>query len=294
MKKHLILILLLITFKVVKSQGELNKFFDRADSQATRLDSLKKIYSSSYSDTIINGIKLKQISKYSNYYYGRIEIKDGKVLEDHPPDALTLNDCNPCYLYGYRKNGTLWSEGVMLMDCVYGHYIRYYPNGKVAFTSNAIPDTSGKHCSNTHGESIVYSRYGDKLASEFWNCGRLRSIVPYHVNTSGDVKFVIEGKVLLINDTIKIGDLEKITMHPDSFQNAELSKGYNVSVQVYQNEKRASWGWDENEQGFKDGKLMARLRENQLDLKQEMQMKVNIMWKVGNEFIETHYLTIRN
>ena len=254
------------------------------------------LFSQNQVDTLINGIHLKVISRYSSgpyqsiFYNGRLEIKGGKVISPQAPASLTYDSCYPCYLYEYRQDGSLWEEGVYLTDCPYGPTIRYFTNGKIAYTSNSIPDTSGLFCSVLHGEAVSYSRYGEKLLTEYWHYGNLIRILPTHVNASGDVNFLIGNRTLLINDTVSLDNLDGMHMQPDSLQNTELLNKIVLYFIVRQNGKHSTIMRHDNIQMFRGSELIDELRKKEFNLNQEMDMQILINQKEANEIIETHYL----
>lgn len=303
MKWNLILTLISFTFaQKIYSQGELDRYLAVNDSLQKRADSI--IASGTY-DTIVNNIKYKKISCYSpdmfhhNHYYGKLQFKDGKLDGEY---FEVDTKCEPCYLYDYRHNGAIYTEGVYKgEECSMGYTIRYYSNGQINFTYNIAPYENEIGCPGIiDGKETYYDRYGDSLYSQYWNLGKLLKQTPYQVNKSGDVKFQIEGRTLLINDTIKLSEFEKIKLFPDTIKNPELASGYNVKFHVEQTYPHKHKNFKklfnstcrmDNLRNFNDKEFAVCLKKY-LHLKKNMNLIIFIDHSDRNEMFEPHFLTL--
>jgi hypothetical protein len=276
----------------VYSQEILDNFIEKQRVQEMHEDSIRNIYSGIYSDTVVNGVKLKMISEYPPYdhYYGKLIFNNGKISGNQQKIHLNENDLYPCYFFHYRSDGTLWDEGVFMGDCIYGPYIRYYTNSQISFTSNYISSSLGDQCSVIDGETVCYSRYGDKIISEFWNKGKLIRLSPYNNSFNGDVKFIVGDEFLSINDTLKITDLKQITLQADSEKNPELKSGFQLNVQVWQKKKHFLHYWYNDLKSFANSNFIDDLKKGNIKIDKPLQMSIEILWKQKNEFIEKHFL----
>lgn len=287
MNKILIFLILFLTLnQEAISQNALDQFIETPFN------------SGCLTDTIVNNQKLKVFSEFQTqfskleFYCGKIEIKDGRILGDQQPSNMKIDYCDPCYLYLYRDDGTLWQEGVFLTDCIYGPTVKYFRDGKIALVGNYIPDTSriSGRCSIKHGDFVIYNHYGVKTLSEFWENGKLVRIFPEILKENGDVVFIKNDDLLLINDTIRLEAFRKIQLRPDTNHNIALKDGFFVLMEISQKENVTNFFRFDNLHTFNDKIFISTLKKKGIKIKNAMQMQIDIYKSKENEIIETHFL----
>jgi antitoxin component YwqK of YwqJK toxin-antitoxin module len=99
---------------------------------------------------------------YRPYYLGPQDVNN----HDGSNNRVTndIDNCTPCWLRYFNKDGLLLQEGLSYMDCALGKRIEYYLSGNIKvirfFKTNETGNWTDFPCSVPHGNWIFYNEDG--------------------------------------------------------------------------------------------------------------------------------------
>ena len=92
-------------------------------------------------------------------------------------ESKTIDDCKPCWLRYYDRDGKLLQEGLSYSDCALGKRTEYYPSGKLKvvryYKTNDSNDWTKFPCSVAEGTWTYYKEDGIVEKTEIYIDGKL-------------------------------------------------------------------------------------------------------------------------
>ena len=102
------------------------------------------------------------------------KVKDGEIVKSNL-EPETIDDCKPCWLKYYDKDGKLLQEGLSYTDCALGKRTEYYQSGKIKavrfYKTNDTNDWTNFPCSVADGTWTYYNEDGSIEKTETYTDG---------------------------------------------------------------------------------------------------------------------------
>jgi len=120
-------------------------------------------------------LKSKTKKKRTKYTVDDNESNQNKYDQANQ-ESNTIDDCKPCWLRYYDKDGKLLQEGLSYSDCALGKRIEYYPSGKIKviryYKTNDTNYWTNFPCSVAEGTWIYYNEDGTIEKTETYVDGK--------------------------------------------------------------------------------------------------------------------------
>ena len=124
-----------------------------------------------------DGKVVKSKTKNKKTKYTVDEKKSNKnEYEKSNQESKTIDDCKPCWLRYYDREGKLLQEGLSYSDCALGKRTEYYQSGKIKvirfFKTNNTNDWTNFPCSVAEGTWTYYKEDGSVEKTETYVDGK--------------------------------------------------------------------------------------------------------------------------